>query len=76
MARQERVQVADLAHHEEGYMAPIVPVHPSEWSFVSFLFCSVAMAYKANTGPTKPAMKVPSLMGLAGASVQTLCEYK
>ena len=74
--RNERLQVLDVAYREdEGYMAPIVPVHPSEWSFLSFLLCYVAIAYKANATPTK-SFKVPSLMGLAGAAVQTHCEYK
>ena len=61
-----RVQVLDLAKDDEDYLAPVVAVHPSEWSFFSLLIYSVAMAYKANLGPTKPSTKVPSLMGLAG----------
>lgn len=74
--RHETMQVLDIAWgEEEGDMAPIVPVHPSEWSFVSFLLCSVAIAYKANATLPKPEFKVPSLMGLAGAAVQTHCEY-
>ena len=59
---------------EEGQLAPIAPVHSSEWSYFSFLMCAVAMAFKAKTNQ-KPTFKVPSLMGLAGASVQTHCEY-
>ena len=75
--RNETIQVLDIARgKDEGYMAPIVPVPSSEWSFVSFLLCSVAMAYKANAGLPKPTMKVPSLIGLPGAAVQTHREYK
>ena len=65
----------DIARgEEEGAMSPIVPVHSLEWSFFSFLMCSIAMAFKANAVPPKSEFKVPSLMGLAGAAVQTHCE--
>ena len=75
--RNEAIEVMDIARgEEEGTMSPIVPVHSSEWSFFSFIMCSVAMAFKANIAPPKPKLKVPSLMGLAGAAVQTHCEYK
>ena len=73
MIKNEPVDVLAVCRDdEEGQMAPIVPVHISEWSYFSFLMCAVAMAFKAKSA--KPGFKVPSLMGLAGASVQNHCE--